>query len=272
MVKKILIRSAIVAAVTLAVWVSNSEAYPTYSQGKVTHPAGSDRCRPTDTEGCEEQFGNCKTCHGHFRATNEDNSRPMLRDEYISPADGKPWNEVFTSADPGSEPEDEIGLHDIHRHIMLDEDDADVSACDTCHTRPPGFYPVYLSSSTATFFEPIGCMGCHGRSEDAGNDSISEGLGAGLRQRHTNAGVTECKTCHEDANPVNYTPVGENVLPPFYFTPDDVFLNKPFDPCNWRRAEDYAGRRWGLDNDGDGRADNRDRDCKPWSFIRRSEQ
>jgi hypothetical protein len=188
----------------------------------------------------------------------------MLRDEYISPTDGKRWREIFTSADPGSEPEDEIGLHDIHRHIMLDEDDGDVSGCDTCHQdrATVGRYPVFLNSSATTYFEPIGCMGCHGRNEDAGNDSISQGLGAGLRQHHTNAGVTECKTCHEDADPANYTPVGENVLPPFYFTPDDVFLNKPTTPCNQHRQEDYAGRRPGLDNDGDGRYDKRDRDCR----------
>jgi len=261
--QKILIRFAIVVVATLAFWVPKSEAYPTYSEGKIEHPAGSDRCRATDTEGCEEQFGNCKTCHGHFRATDEENSRPMLRDEYISNTDGKRWREVFTSLDPGSEPEDEIGLHDIHRHIMLDEDDPDVSACDTCHTRPPGFYPVFLGSSSATYFEPFGCVGCHGRLEDAGNDGeTSDGLGAGLRQHHTNAGITECKTCHRDANPENYTPVGEDVLPPNYFTPDDVFLNKPTDSCNWRRAEDYSGRSKGLDNDGDGRTDRRDRDCR----------
>jgi hypothetical protein len=185
----------------------------------------------------------------------------MLRDEYISNTDGKRWREVFTSADPGSEPKLEIGLHDVHRHIMLDEDAAGVSSCDTCHTRPP-FYPVFLGSSTSTFFDSVSCMGCHGRLEDAGNDSISEGLGAGLRQHHTNAGVTECKTCHEDADPANYTPVGEDVLPPYYFTPDDVFLNKPTDPCNQHREEDYAGRRQGLDHDGDGRYDRRDRDCR----------
>jgi hypothetical protein len=266
--QKILIRFAIVVVATLAFWVPKSEAYPTYSEGKIEHPAGSDRCRSTDTEGCEEQFGNCKTCHGHFRATDEENSRPMLRDEYISNTDGKRWREVFTSLDPGSEPEDEIGLHDIHRHIMLDEDDPDVSACATCHT-PPGFYPVFLGSSSATYFEPFGCVGCHGRLEDAGNDGeTSDGLGAGLRQHHTNAGITECKTCHRDADPENYTPVGEDVLPPNYFTPDDVFLNKPTDSCNRRRAEDYSGRSKGLDNDGDGRTDRRDRDCRGGSNRR----
>jgi hypothetical protein len=182
-----------------------------------------------------------------------------LRDEYISPTDGKRWRENYTEVDE-TEPDEEIGLHDIHRHIMLDK--LSGSRCDTCHTRPPGFYPVFLNSSTATDLEPISCMGCHGRSEDAGNDSISGGLGAGLRQHHTNAGVTDCKTCHADADPANYTPVGENVLPPFYFTPDPEFPNKPTDPCNQHREEDYAGRRQGLDNDGDGRYDKRDRDCR----------
>jgi hypothetical protein len=187
-----------------------------------------------------------------------------LRDEYISPTDGKRWREIFTSADvpdpgdPPEEPEDEIGLHDIHRHIMLDEDAADVSGCDTCHLES-GRYPVILDFSATDYFEPIGCMGCHGRQEDADNGA---GLGAGLRQHHTNAGTPVCKTCHADADPANYTPVGEDVLPPFYSTPDDVFLNKPTDPCNQHREEDYAGRRQGLDNDGDGRYDKRDRDCR----------
>ena len=98
--------------------------------------------------------------------------------------------------------------------------------------------------------------------EDAGNDSIFGGLGAGLRQHHTNAGVTECKTCHADADPVNYTPVGEDVLPPYYFTPDPEFPNKPTDPCNQKGEEDYAGGPKGLDNDGDGSYDMSDFDCQ----------
>jgi hypothetical protein len=187
----------------------------------------------------------------------------MLRDEYVSAADDRPWREKFLSADPGSERREVIGLHDIHRRMMLDEDDGEVSGCDICHRPGSHSAPVYLNYSATSYFEdPIGCMGCHGRSEDEGHDNISGGLGAGLRQHHTNAGVPECKTCHEDADPANYTPVGENVLPPYYVTPDDVFWNKPTDPCNGRRAEDYSGRRKGLDNDGDGRYDRRDRDCR----------
>ncbi len=264
--EKASIRAAIAAVAILFVWVPDSGAYPTYSEGKVTHPAGSPRCRPNDSDGCEEQYGYCKSCHGHFRASDQNDFTPMLQDRYVSPGDGRSWRAIYRRTDPRAEPKIEIGLHDIHRKIMLDEEDVDVISCDTCHTRPPGFYPVYLGSSSSTFFDPIGCMGCHGRSEDAGNDDVSAGLGAGLRQHHTNAGVTECKTCHSDADPANYTPVGENVLPPYYFTPDAIHVNKPTDPCNRRRSEDYVGRGKGLDNDGDGRFDRRDPDCWARSF------
>lgn len=260
--KKVLIRSAIAAVVTLAIWAPTSTPYPTYSKGQVTHPAGSDRCRATDEEGCKEPYGNCKTCHGHFRATDADNSRPYLRDEYISNTDGKRWRESYTEVTE-TEAVEEVGLHDIHRHIMLDK--LGRSRCDVCHMES-GRYPVILDSSATTDLEPISCMGCHGRWEDAGNDNQSRGLGAGLRQHHTNAGVTECKTCHSDADPANYTPVGEKVLPPNYFTPDPEFPNKPTDPCNQHGEEDYAGIRKGLDNDGDGRYDKRDRDCRRWRW------
>ena len=232
------------------------EAYPTYSEGKIAHPPGSSRCRDSDVNGCEESFGFCKTCHGHFRATDEDNSRPMLRDEYISPVDGKLWREFYTEV---TETEEvlEIGLHDIHRHIMVDKFSS--SRCSVCHLSE-GRYPVLLNFSATSELEPIGCVGCHGRWEDQGVDS---GLGAGLRQHHTNSGVSECKTCHFDADPANYTPVGEDILPPNYFTPDGEFPNKPTDPCSAHGEEDYAGGPAGLDNDGDGFYDKRDPDCRP---------
>jgi thiosulfate dehydrogenase len=69
--------------------------------------------------------------------------------------------------------------------------------------------------------------------------------------------------CHEDADPANYTPVGESVQPPYYFTPDDVFLLKPTDSCSSFGEEDYAGIWEGLDNDGDGIYDVLDPDCAP---------
>jgi hypothetical protein len=126
-----------------------------------------------------------------------------------------------------------------------------------------------FSSTDAALGDAISCMGCHGRDEDAGNDSTSAGLGAGLRQHHTVSGINSCKACHSDANPVNYTPVGENVQPQYYKAPFDEFPNHPADPCNWKRDEDFAGKRGGLDNDGDGRADRRDKDCRPFNFLKR---
>jgi hypothetical protein len=240
----------VIGFVSLFMGTPASDAYPRYSEGKWLNPAGE-----------MEPFGYCKTCHGHFRATDETNSRPYLRDEYISPADDKAWREIYTEVTE-TEPVLEVGLHDIHRHVMLDK--LSRSRCDTCHQdrNTVGRYPVYLSSSVSTFLEPISCLGCHGRWEDAGNDNVSGGLGAGLRQHHTNAGVTECKTCHADADPANYTPVGEDVLPPYYFAPDPEFPNKPTDPCSNHGEENYAGGPKGLDNDGDGDYDMADFDCK----------
>lgn len=233
-----LIYFSIVVLVILAVWSLKAHAYPTYSQGKVINPAGE-----------EEPYGNCKTCHGNFRDP-----------DYISLTDGKLWSEIYTEVTE-TEPLEERGLHDIHRHIILDK--LSRSRCNVCH-RDTGRYPVVLNSSATTDFDPISCVGCHGRDEDnsAENPSQIGGRGAGLRQHHTNARVNECMTCHADADPINYTPVGEDVLPPYYFTPDPEFPNKPTDPCNQLGEEDYAGIRMGLDNDGDGKYDMSDRDCQ----------
>jgi hypothetical protein len=67
--------------------------------------------------------------------------------------------------------------------------------------------------------------------------------------------------CHADANPANYTPVGEDVPPSYYFTPDAVHPNKPTNPCNPTGEEDFAGSGQGLDNDGDNLYDTSDPDC-----------
>ena len=250
MKKTTLIASGVIALATMILWAPPSEAYSTYSEFKIDGPRGT------------EPVGNCKTCHGDFQATNAENGNISRQDEYVSATDGKVWNEVYTGLRPGSEPEEEIGLHNIHRHIMVDSPNprgVGPSKCDTCHL-DSGRYPVVLNYSASAWFGNTGCVGCHGRLED---EASGDGLGAGLRQHHTNAGVPVCKTCHADADPANYTPVGENVLPPNYFTPDDNFPNKPTDPCNQRRDEDYAGGSKGLDNDGDGRYDMGDSDCTP---------
>ena len=239
-----LIAPGVIALLTLFLWAPPAVAYETYSAFEVVNPDGN-----------MEPVGNCKTCHGHFRATNAENSNSFLRDEYVSPTDGKTWDEIYQEVN-ATEPDEEVGLHDVHRHIMVDK--LSRSRCDVCHISG-GRYPVYLNFSATDDLAPIGCVGCHGRQEDADNGA---GLGAGLRQHHTNAGVNACKSCHADADPANYTPVGENVLPPNYFSPDPEFPNKPTDPCNKNGAEDYAGGHQGLDNDGDGKYDQGDFDCR----------
>jgi hypothetical protein len=115
-------------------------------------------------------------------------------------------------------------LHVLHDALITD--------CFKCHVSIGDNPSVSLNPSDAS---GTGCAGCHGRLEDAGNDTNPyPGLGAGLRQFHYDVGTTGCANCHADANPANYTPVGEHVLPPFYTA-------ESLDPCNDN-----------LDNDGDG--------------------
>ena len=108
---------------------------------------------------------------------------------------------------------------------------------------------------------PISCVGCHGREEDMGNDSVSAGRGAGLRQHHAVAGQTGCQNCHSDADPANFTPVGEDVLPEYYANPGTNHPSIPTDSCSPSGEEDIAGLTTGLDNDGDGDVDCDDADC-----------
>lgn len=165
---------------------------------------------------------NCRACHGDFRSS-----------AYISLSDGQNWG----------------NLHNLHRFDMLGGD------CDTCHTSPSQRFPVLTNSSAGGVgFDPISCVGCHGRDEDTNP-------GAALRQHHWNTGIFICRGCHFDADPANYTPVGEDVPPPYYFTPDPNHPTKPTDPCNPRGQEDYAGDPEGLDNDGDDSYDGNDPDC-----------
>jgi len=172
---------------------------------------------------------NCRACHGDFRASN-----------YVSLMDGQSWG----------------NLHDLHRNTMLNGD------CNVCHVAS-GRFPVPLDvSSGGSGLQAISCMGCHGRSQDAGHDGVSGGLGAGLRQHHTNAGVAVCAGCHSDANPSNYKPVGENVKPPYYANPGTGHAGMPTDPCNLNGKENFAGASLGLNNDGDTAHDRTDPDCR----------
>lgn len=172
--------------------------------------------------------GNCAECHGDFRAT-----------PYTSAADGGNWGN---------------GLHDVHRTTMLSGD------CAVCHTSPSRL-PVFLGSSNGgTGLSAISCLGCHGRDEGGGTVT-----GAGLRQHHWNNGITVCGTasCHPgDSDPASFTPVGEDVLPSYYATPDANHPNKPTDPCNPAGEENFAATPIGLDNDGDDVYDQNDSDCQ----------
>ena len=107
----------------------------------------------------------------------------------------------------------------------------------------------------------ISCVGCHGREQDMGNDSVSAGRGAGLRQHHAVAGQTGCQNCHSDADPANFIPVGEDVLPEYYANPGTNHPSIPTDSCSPSGEEDIAGLTTGLDNDGDGDYDTADSDC-----------
>ena len=168
---------------------------------------------------------NCGACHGDFRSN-----------QYISPGDGALWG----------------NLHNLHRTTMLSGD------CDACHSAGDRF-PVFLSSSVGgDGLEPISCAGCHGRE---GDNTPQSGYSAGLRQHHTSAGVMICGQCHPDANPANFTPVGEDNLPPYYFNPGNGHPNIPGDSCNQDGSEDFAGNADGLDNDGDAVYDGGDTDC-----------
>jgi len=192
-------------------------------------PTYSNRTSAEDPVG-----GRCSNCHGDFNA-----------DAYISRTDGKNWG----------------NLHNLHRLVMLEEDDPNINRCRTCHMPGPPGPPVFTFQSGGNgVLDPISCVGCHGRYEDATDET--EGMGAGLRQHHWNAGITFCGRCHEDADPDDFAPAGEQTLPPYYF-PDGIFVNKPTDPCNVIGGEDYAGLLWGLDNDGDGKYDIQDSDCTP---------
>jgi len=202
-------------------------------------------------------YNACYTCHGDFNSG------------------------TYTDANSGTSWGDDLMA--VHNSDMLGND------CDVCHGS--GFFPVLLgSSSGGTNLDPISCVGCHGRAQD-GTGSGTEGYGAGLRQRHWNANATVdvitdaglrqvstriCAECHQrtdlagltDANPANFTPVGENVQPPYYADADGTASHPtmPQDPCSDATngitpEEDIIGDPWALDNDGDTGHDTQDADC-----------
>jgi hypothetical protein len=174
---------------------------------------------------------NCAACHGGFQAPN-----------YVSSHDGTLWGTDLMSG---------------HSSMVGSGE------CVTCHQSLSVLFPVSIGASAgAQGLSPTSCVGCHGRDQDAGHDGTFPGRGAGLRQHHFRAEVQICSTCHADADPASYTPVGESVPPANYFTPDAAHPNKPTDPCNANGSESKFGPT-GLDNDGNGIYDLADPACAP---------
>ena len=66
-------------------------------------------------------------------------------------------------------------------HSSGNEMDTD---CNLCHTQI-GDDPFIGSSAGTANNKGYGCVGCHGRVEDAGSDGISPGVGAGLLEGRT---------------------------------------------------------------------------------------
>jgi hypothetical protein len=177
----------------------------------------------------DQTYNNCIGCHGDFQAN-----------PYFSLKDGQTWAD---------------SLHNVHQSKVNKN-------CNFCHFGTSKT-PVYLNKSNGvTGQAAIGCAGCHGRAEDK-NASVPSGYGAGLRQHHWNAGVMDCSAvgCHFDANPANYKPVGENIVP-LNYAPIALYTSKPTDPCNKDGKENFGGTTIGLDNDGDGLYDGNDPDCQ----------
>jgi hypothetical protein len=118
------------------------------------------------------------------------------------------------------------------------------TACALCHHSTDGNNPfIGYSDGTANNIGR-GCIGCH------------EPLG--LRRHHSNSGVSECATCHDNDG----TPPPESQSPPYYGTADTHAANS----CN-PTAQTNVNENWtinccfGLDNDGDGLYDGADPDC-----------
>jgi hypothetical protein len=179
--------------------------------------------------------GKCAACHSGFR---DDNN-------YTSSKEGVAWG---------------TSLHNAH----LNGTDIG-SDCGHCHdgVGVSGRTTALSSSGVAADgVNPIGCMGCHGRLEDANTvNQNGPGWGAGLRQQHYGANIFDCLTCHADTFPTSYTPVGEDTLPPWYTSVTHDATGLPMDPCNTNLTEVLAGLDVGLDNDGDGLSDADDPDC-----------
>jgi len=172
-------------------------------------------------------YEGCKSCHGNFPG-----------DPYVSNKDGSRWN---------------TDLMDGHEAFVSGN-------CDACHKSGPKGEVFLNFSSDSTF--SMGCIGCHGRSEDINNSctgngggtEVNCGGGAGLRKHHeTEVGIGTCSSCHSS----DPSPVAENIAP-FNYGKSGITM---VDSCDADGTESQYGAS-GLDNDGDGLTDASDPDCQ----------
>jgi hypothetical protein len=261
--------TALSALGIVAIWATTATAYPMFRN---THCVGGTNvgasCKVDSAcpGGACTAADDCSQCHGSFLAS-----------PYQSCNGGSNNAAKCTAASecPGGTCEAWSGpLHNVHRNNMLGvvaPDTPDPGRCNICHIGSSKT-PVFINESNGTTgYDPISCIGCHGRAADRGvrpGDCVDAqttngpcGDGAGLRQHHQNSGITVCADCHADALPANFTPAGENVPPTYYFTPDSAHPLKPTNPCNPNGEEDYESSPDGLDNDGDLLYDTADSDC-----------
>lgn len=182
---------------------------------------------------------NCAMCHGNFGASGTPN--------YVSLKDGTAWGTTLMSG-----------------HIPWVS-----SNCLACH-QSSGFFPVIIGDSGDPTLSAA-CAGCHGREQDEGFDvggpvmHPESMMAAGLRQHHFRKGITLCASCHADADPAAFTPLGENVLPANYGKPNVILL----DPCNRPPSTSLVENKFGLtglDNDGNLLTDTDDPRCKPDNY------
>ncbi len=293
--KRCLVLAAAVAC--LGIWSSAARAYPTYRN---TADPGVDDCQSCHGAFSASPYQRCQGGTNHGALCTAASECPGGTCLSWGHCDGGSNNGVACSATSEC-PSGACArsLHDVHRASMLGaipSSGSDTFRCDICHSGSSKT-PVVINQSngiltcasgtnaganckadsqcpggtcSTVLYDPIACVGCHGRQEDRGTvptdcvDSQSTGPcgdGAGLRQHHQRAGITVCSGCHSDAVPANFTPVGESVLPPYYFTPDAAHPLKPTNSCNPNGEEDFDGTTEGLDNDGNLLYDLADPNC-----------
>ncbi len=290
---RVLSTRLVLALAMVVTWTVTATGFPLYrntlcggganagASCKVDSECPGSTCVPTD---------DCSQCHGGYLASPYRSCVGGSNEAAACSADSQcPGGTCAAWSGP---------LHNVHRNNMLGAapNPSDSGRCNICHIGTSKT-PVFLNESNGTrvcvgganagancqvdsacpggtctvVYDPISCVGCHGRVEDRGmrpDDCVDApttngpcGDGAGLRQHHQNSGITLCASCHPDALPANFTPAGENVNPPYYFTPDSAHPLKPINACNPNGEEDYEASPDGLDNDGDLLYDTADPDC-----------